>query len=135
MQTGRCMCGAVTITADVGPMIRVCHCDMCRRLTGAGYMSIQTRQEDMTVTGPVRTYRSSDWAERGFCAECGSVLWYATVHDNWRSLSAGLFENAGGGTLSMEFYADRIPEGYCFAGDHSRLDTEETIARFTGEAP
>jgi len=128
---GQCMCGAVTITATgADPMIRACHCDMCRRWTSSMYMSVPTVPGSITVTGPVKTYRSSDWAERGFCDICGSALWYATVHDTHKSLAAGLFANAASNTMAPEYFSDLKPEGYALSGDHKRLTSAETIALF-----
>lgn len=126
---GRCLCGAVEITATQGkPMLRACHCEMCRRHTSSMFMSIPTEPGSVRVTGPARSFRSSDWAERGFCGTCGSTLWYMTSHDQQRQLAAGLFDNAGGATMSVEFFADAAPEGYALAGDHRKLTTEETFA-------
>jgi hypothetical protein len=109
---------------------------MCRQHTSGMFISIDTGQEGMEITGPARSFRSSDWAERGFCESCGSTLWYGTVHEGARHLAAGLFANAGDGTMKLEFFADRCPSGYRLAGDHKRLSTEETIALFAdaGEA-
>lgn len=128
---GRCMCGAVTVVTTMAkPMLRVCHCDMCRQQTSGGFVSIANDPQDVTATGPFEIYRSSEWAERAFCRTCGSTLWYGTVHDGARNLSAGLFDNAGGAPMKLEFFVDKCPQGYAFAGDHKKLTTEDTIALF-----
>jgi len=106
---------------------------MCRRWTSSMFMSVPTEPGSITITGPAKAYRSSDWAERGFCDTCGSALWYATVHDDHKNLAAGLFNNAAGNTLKLEFFSDLKPEGYALAGDHKRLTTAETIALFAPE--
>lgn len=132
---GRCLCGAVTISATRGkPIIRACHCDMCRRHCSSMFMSIPTLPGSVVVDGPAMSYRSSDWAERGFCGTCGSTLWYMTVHDQQRNLAAGLFDNAAGNALTLEFFADMCPDGYALAGEHRRMSTEETVALFAREA-
>lgn len=126
------MCGAVTVTATRDkPALQACHCNMCRQWTSSMFMSIPTAPGTIVVDGPTKTYRSSDWAERGFCGTCGSALWYMTVHDQQRHLAAGLFENAAGNTLKVEYYSDHRPEGYALAGDHRQLSRAETIAMFT----
>ncbi|MEO0751814.1 MAG: GFA family protein [Pseudomonadota bacterium] len=130
--TGHCLCGAVTVRARVqGPILRACHCDMCRAHTSAMFMSIETLPGSVEVSGPATSYRSSDWAERGFCSVCGSTLWYGTVADGERHLSAGLFQNAAGVPLAMEFYADNTPDGYALSGTHPKLTKDETIRLFT----
>ncbi len=128
---GRCLCGAVTVTASVtNPIVRACHCDMCRRHTSSMYMSLATVPGSETFEGPVQTYRSSDWAERGFCSVCGSTLWYGTVADGERHIAAGLFENAADAPLKLEFFADMAPEGYQLAGTHRKMTSEETVKLF-----
>ena len=129
--SGRCLCGAVTVTAQVGkPILRACHCQMCRRHTSGTFISLATLPDTITVTGPAKTFRSSDWAQRGFCAECGSTLWYETTHDKQRHISAGLFDNAADAPLKLEFFSDQCPQGYALAGEHRKMTTEETIALF-----
>lgn len=129
---GQCLCGAVQVTADVdNPRVRACHCDMCRRHASGPFFSLETVPGSITVTGPATVYKSSEWAERGFCGTCGSTLWYEM--DERRNLSAGLFPNAGGGTLVGEYFADKCPQAYALAGDHEKLTTRETLAVFAPE--
>ncbi len=97
------------------------------------FMSVPTDPASVVVAGPAKTFRSSDWAERGFRETCGSALWYMTLHDRVRQLAAGLFENAAGNELAIEFYEDRTPAGYDLAGEHRRLSTEQTLALFAPE--
>jgi hypothetical protein len=131
---GRCLCGAVTVTATMSkPILRACHCEMCRQHTSGAFFSMAADPDSIVVVGPAQTYRSSDWAERGFCGTCGSTLWYGTVHDGTRNLSAGLFENAGAAPLKLEFFVDNCPQGYALAGDHQKMTTQETIALFAPE--
>lgn len=131
--SGQCLCGAVTVRAAVdAPVLRACHCDMCRRHTSGMFISLETLPGSVEVEGPARSFRSSEWAERGFCETCGSTLWYGTVEDGARHLAAGLFDDAGGGAMSIEFFADRCPRGYALAGDQKKLTTEQTIELFSG---
>lgn len=128
---GQCLCGAVKVRAQVdAPRLRACHCEMCRRHTSGAFFSLETVEGSITVEGPAQRYRSSDWAERGFCGTCGATLWYETVHDQNRHLSAGLFADAAGGTMAIEFFADNCPQGYALAGTHKKMTTTQTIALF-----
>ena len=129
---GQCLCGAVTVSAVVtSPYLTACFCDMCRRHTSSVFVGMTPDQDTLVIDGPAKSYRSSDWAERGFCETCGSTLWYGTVHDGARYLAAGLFDNAGGAQVGIEFFADKCPQGYGLTGDHKRLDEAQTIAHFT----
>jgi hypothetical protein len=75
--TGGCLCGAVRYRALVDPVRAVnCHCPMCRRSSGAAFMTfVHFPAAAFTWTsGQPTRYRSSAAAERGFCAVCGSTL-------------------------------------------------------------
>ena len=131
---GRCLCGAVTATATVTkPIVRACHCDMCRQHTSSMFMSLATDPGSLTFDGPARSFRSSEWAERGFCEICGSTLWYGTIADGQRHVAAGLFENAAGAPLKLEFYSDMVPEGYALSGAHRKMTAAECEALFAPE--
>ncbi len=78
----------------------------------------------VTITGPVKTFQSSEFAERAWCDRCGSALWFRDTKGPgaaYYELAPGLFENAGGATLIREVYADCCPQGYALAGDHVRV--------------
>lgn len=117
---GHCLCGAVRIRVEhLAGTISACHCGMCRRWSGGVQMGIDGR--GVTVTGPVKTYASSSFAERAWCDACGSALWLRDVPDGVHELVPGLFDNAGGARLVREVYADCKPDGYALAGDHERV--------------
>ena len=96
-------------------------------------MSLATDPDSLHFHGPTKSYRSSEWAERGFCEMCGSTLWYGTVHDGARHVAAGLFDNAADAPLKLEFFADKTPSGYTLAGNHRKMTTVETIQLFAPE--
>ncbi len=77
--TGGCLCGAVRYEADGPPdHASLCHCRMCQRHFGnaiGGYASF-SRESLRFAKGTAKIYRSSDFAQRGFCADCGSPLTY-----------------------------------------------------------
>jgi len=125
---GQCLCGAVRVSvADLARKISACHCAMCRRWSGAIMMGIEVDASGVTVRGPVKTYASSQFAERAWCETCGSALWIRDTVGGAMpyELMPGLFENAGGAVLDHEVYADCCPEGYALAGDHRRNSAKE----------
>ena len=64
---GTCLCGAVTVTfVAAEDAIGACHCDQCRRWTGSAFLEIDAVPGSLSHDGPVKTYVSSDWAERAF---------------------------------------------------------------------
>ncbi|MGJ0223513.1 GFA family protein [Streptococcus pyogenes] len=74
---GGCLCGAIRYRATSAPLRGViCHCAMCRKHSGAPALAfVHFRRPDFTwLHGEPTRYRSSEFAERGFCAKCGSTL-------------------------------------------------------------
>ena len=131
---GQCLCGEVKIsTTPARPVLGACHCGMCRSWASSMFISIPAGP-DLEVSGPVKTFASSEWAERAFCSNCGSSLWYKITAPGPGSgqvnLSAGLFENAAGGQLGHELFIDKKPDGYAFAGDHETMTEAECFAYF-----
>ena len=130
---GQCLCGAVRLSVVPSvPELHACHCEMCRRWTGSAFVEIDVAPADLTVTGPVKARATSDWAERAWCGDCGSKLWYRLTvpGQEFYAVSAGLFPDGGGLPLTREIYADcRLP-GVEFAGAHPRLSKAETEAGF-----
>ena len=129
---GQCLCGAVQVEAVIAfDGLTVCHCDMCRRHTSSMFIGLSPVQDTLKIEGPAKSFNSSDWAERGFCSECGSTLWYGTVHDGARYLAAGLFEDAAGLTPKFEYFSDKCPQGYGVDRVEKRMTEAETIAFFS----
>lgn len=74
---GGCLCGAIRYRATAKPLRGViCHCFMCRKHSGAPALSfVHFPAAAFTwQQGSVSWYRSSAYAERGFCAVCGSTV-------------------------------------------------------------
>jgi hypothetical protein len=74
--TGACLCGAIRFEASVPPRrVTHCHCDMCRRATGAAVGTFATFESDKVrwLREPAR-YDSSERGWRGFCPTCGSSV-------------------------------------------------------------
>lgn len=78
--TGGCQCGAVRfrVTGGLGGA-GICHCRMCQRATGNAFAPLVTARGVVWEGEPSR-WASSDIADRGFCAKCGTPLFYAP-HD------------------------------------------------------
>jgi len=130
---GHCLCGAVRLSFEPKqPELHACHCEMCRRWTGSAFVEIDAKPGSLTYEGPVKSFTSSDWAERAWCDTCGSTLWYRLTlsgHDHY-SIAAGLVDDAGGLELTKEIYIDVKPAGYSFAGEHELKTKAEVEAMF-----
>lgn len=78
---GGCLCGAVRYIAAGRPdRVLHCHCNSCRRHTGAPMATLAVFQaEQVSFTGTARKpYRSAPGVERAFCPECGTPLTWET---------------------------------------------------------
>ena len=99
---------------------------MCKRWTGGVFLCFEAAAEAVTVEGPVRRYHSSSFAERAFCATCGSHLWMRDLHGERTAydLMPGLFDAALAWPLRSEIYADRAMAAVALKGDHPRIRRE-----------
>ena len=124
VQHGRCLCGAVTVEAVLSDEMGACFCDKCVRWSGSAMIGVDAEVGSVVVSGPVKTYRSSSFAERAWCDTCGSNLW---IRDDGKQyeLMPGLFPNAGGARLTHVVYADRAPDGWNYAGDLKRVSAQD----------
>lgn len=73
---GGCLCKAVRYETTADPLNqRVCHCKECQKAIGAAFNArVLMRIEDVSVTGPISTFYSSETLERGSCSHCGSSI-------------------------------------------------------------
>ena len=81
MLRGSCLCGAVRYEVR-GPIGRIvhCHCSMCRKSSGAAFVSwSRVSAADFVLTGRenVEFHQSSAEVRRTFCRRCGATLQYA----------------------------------------------------------
>ena len=83
--SGSCLCGAVRFSIRPPTLFcGHCHCSMCRRSHGAGYVTwfgVARGQFSMDSgeTNLVR-FRSSEHGTRSFCGRCGSSLFCEFTH-------------------------------------------------------
>lgn len=128
---GHCLCGAVTVTAPDHTHLDACHCGMCRRWGGGPALMIACGK-DVTIEGEesLSLYRSSDWAERGFCSICGSHLFYRLIANGDHFVPAGLFQPDIGLQLEGQIFIDKKPPYYSFANSTNDLTEAEVFAQY-----
>lgn len=131
MKSGKCLCGAITFTADqVEPEIDACHCRMCQRVSGGIFITTTARGLSFAGEEHISKYRSSDWAERAFCEKCGTHLYYRFLDTNEYEMCVGVFDDQSDFVLASEIFIDRKPDAYALAGDHPRLTEAETLEKY-----
>lgn len=92
---GGCLCGTVRYRVD-GPMreIIACHCKQCQRWSGHIVAATACRRDQLQFerAETLRWFASSESAERGFCARCGSSLFWRERDSNAVSVMAGALD-------------------------------------------
>lgn len=132
MHSGGCLCGAIRFQARVPQqMFSMCHCGMCRRWCAGPFMTFHTEGplEFVAGAGSVTWYRSSKWAERGFCSHCGSSLFWRMVEqpDLLMQVSVDALDDPSGFALRRHIHVDAQPARYAFADDRPRITEAELL--------
>ncbi len=80
-EPGGCRCGAVRYEVSGTPRVALCHCEDCRKSSGAPVMAWAAFAEsEFKVTkGAAKSVNSSGNAYRSFCADCGTGLYYTNA--------------------------------------------------------
>jgi hypothetical protein len=130
---GRCLCGDVNVHIHGlhDPRLGICHCRMCQRWSGGAFVCFHATEEAVTVEGPVTRFTSTAFAERAFCATCGSHLWMRDLEEEapGYDLMPGLFDAAHDWPLRSEIYTDRAMASIRLEGDHLRATRAEYEAK------
>ncbi|MCP4300495.1 MAG: GFA family protein [Gammaproteobacteria bacterium] len=129
---GKCLCGAVRITAkDAGTEVGACHCKMCRRWGGGPFMEIECGT-NVSFEGEenVSVFDSSAWAERGFCKKCGTHLFYRFKRTGQHGIPVGLFDDDENLTFTHQVFIDEKPSFYRFADETHDMTGAEIIAKY-----
>lgn len=134
IRTGGCLCGAVRYTLSEAPRAYgACHCRMCRRFSGGIELGVEVQAGGITWEGEdhVRTFKSSEWAERGFCDICGSSLFWRLISpgpmQGFLSLSAGSLDSLEGLDFDIEVYIDQKPATHAFAGERKQMTEAQVL--------
>jgi len=94
---GACLCGAVAFrVAGPLPPPDACHCSMCRKVSGHYWASTDIPKIALAIHGEenLRWFRSSERVRRGFCAICGSSLFFDPIYKDWIAVAMGAFNGA-----------------------------------------
>ncbi|HNR77365.1 MAG TPA: GFA family protein [Parvularculaceae bacterium] len=122
--SGGCQCGAVRYHTDV--MLdnsHLCHCRMCQKAVGNIFAAlVATPKSALRWTrGAPAEFQSSDHAMRGFCAACGTPLYYKALDNDRINLTIGSLDKP-------EKFAPKIQMSM-----ESRLSWFETLAALPDE--
>jgi hypothetical protein len=119
MQTGRCLCGAVTfeLTGDL-IATAVCHCDHCQRQSGGAFsVNLIAHESQLTINGELKTYEETGenndnvYVRRKFCPSCGSpIVSELSLTPGVIAVKAGVLDDKSGVNPTVEVWCvDRQP--------------------------
>ena len=115
MATGSCLCGAVRFEVD-GELREpdACHCSQCRKQSGHFWVSTDVPREALTIKGEenVRWYQSSESVRRGFCGNCGSVLFWDREGAERIAIGMGAFDAPTGSRLGKHIFVSQKGDYY-----------------------
>ena len=118
---GQCLCGGVKfrLAAPFRDVV-VCHCRQCARWTGHAVAMTSVpddRFEMLAGEHLLSWFKASAAADRGFCKNCGSTLFWKPVGEARISVSAGALDPPTGLKVEKHIYAADKSD-YFVIGDH-----------------
>ncbi len=110
MYKGSCLCGSIKfeVSGELGKS-DACHCVQCRKWTGHFLPSAEVKREALQIksTAELKWYQSSEKVRRGFCAQCGSSLFFDPIDQakhNWIAIALGAFDQPTQVKLGMHIF-------------------------------
>jgi hypothetical protein len=104
---GSCLCGGITFTVRVDlPPPDICHCGKCRKHSGHCFASTDIPKTALDISGDehLSWFQSSQHIRRGFCARCGSSLFWEPSHRDWIAVAMGAFDGPTGTRASKHIF-------------------------------
>ena len=131
-KTGKCLCGGVTFKATPkSNHVDACHCSDCRRNVGGPSFAVDCGTDlKFNSEDNISVYNSSSWAERGFCKQCGTALFWRLKDKSMIVVPAGAFDDLGDVALAMEFFVDQKPNYYSFEQETKKLTGQQVAEMF-----
>lgn len=131
MHKGSCLCGAVRFeVACELPGPDACHCSQCRKSSGHYFSSTDVPKAAVTLEGKekVSWFQSSEKVRRGFCATCGSTLFWDPIFRDWIGIAMGAFEAPTGTRLAKHIFTADKGDYYDIGDDGVPRDPPRPVA-------
>ena len=131
---GKCLCHSVEYSFQVqSKVFTACHCEMCRKWGGGPGLVVKV-DSGLQMSGEenIGIYDSSSWAERGFCKNCGTHLFYRMKDDkiNFMNFQLGALDNPDEFKFVTEIFIDKKPSCYSFSNATKKLTKKEVLDGF-----
>lgn len=113
--SGGCLCGAVRYEIK-GPLRNVvnCHCSMCQKLHGVFGAHSKALKKNINITNAagLSWFKTSEVAQRGFCRECGSSLFWEPFDLDATGIIAGSLDGQTGLKTMGHIFVGEKPDFY-----------------------
>ncbi|MFD2643401.1 GFA family protein [Pseudomonas japonica] len=129
---GSCLCNAIQLSVTLDDnSVGACHCSMCRKWNGGPLLTVHSSQAPQFSGAQPTVFDSSAWAERGFCARCGSHLFYRLKGGNFFAIPVGVLDGEHAWDFNLQVYIDEKPSYYCFSNPTQNMTGAEVVAQFS----
>ena len=78
----------------------------------------------------IQAYSSSEWAERGFCKECGTHFFYRLKHNQQYHIPVALFDDLKELDFNLQIFIDKKPDFYSFTNKTQTMTEADMNALF-----
>ncbi len=123
---GSCECGSVTYELH-GELrqVHACHCTQCRKISGHFWAATSVAEEKLIITHDIglKWYKSSDFAKRGFCKQCGSSLFYKLDEKEYVAVAPGSLDGPTGLTTVKHIFVKDKGDYYDLDDNCEQLET------------
>lgn len=133
--SGSCLCKVVQFSFEADESIfDVCHCSMCRKWAGGPGFGVNAKNP-VKYSGEenIQIYQSSDWAERAFCKNCGTHLFYRLRDKSFINIPLGTIDNNVDFKFHLQIYIDSKPKNYTFADETACMTEAQVLAAFANK--
>lgn len=82
----------------------------------------------------ITLYGSSEWAERGFCRQCGTHLFFRLKDLSYCAVPVGLFEGSTAWSFTQQVFIEHKPAYYSFSEKTENLTGDELFAKHSQDS-
>ena len=129
---GQCLCGHVQFSVIAkSNNITACHCSICRKQSGGISLALEVDGRSLIFQDQsmLAIFHSSEWAHRGFCKNCGTIIFWQLNDQSYCNVNHFLinFELATQLTLTTEIFIEDKPEYYEFSNKTHKMTEKDLL--------
>ncbi|MDC5820095.1 GFA family protein [Vibrio europaeus] len=128
-----CLCGKVEMKIKwKNSKYTVCRCNSCQKWSG-GPLLMASCGTEIVFEGRefIKEYRSSPWATRAFCTECGTHLFSRFIANDSYNIPVGLLPDGMAMEMDVQYFIDQKPKHYSFANQTKTMTKAQVLEFFS----